>query len=357
MAPEESGLESTRARWSTILSALTGGADLDGELTEWAMSEVMSGRAGEARLGGLLVGLRAKGETVAEVAGLVRAMRAHARQVAVDRPVLDIVGTGGDLASTVNVSTMSAVVAAAAGAAVVKHGNRSSSSACGSADLLEELGVVIDLPAETVAPVLAEAGIAFCFAPVFHPAMRHASAVRKQLGVPTVFNLLGPLTNPAAPSAAAVGVADARVAPLVGGVFAERGVSALVFRGDDGLDELTVSDTSRVWSTHAGGAVRVEVLDPRELGIPRAAAGALRGGDPAHNAAVTREFLAGARGPVRDAVLLSAAAGLAVAAPDDRPVAERLADGLARAAAAVDDGRAAAVLDRWVTVTGKLAGG
>ncbi|MEJ2857708.1 MULTISPECIES: anthranilate phosphoribosyltransferase [unclassified Saccharothrix] len=370
MTVRETAPDSIRTRWAEILSALTDGRDLTAADAEWAMGEVMRGAAGDARLGGLLVGLRAKGETVAELDGLVRAMDAHGVRVAVDGPVLDIVGTGGDGANTVNISTVSAIVAAAAGARVVKHGNRSASSACGSADLLEELGVVIDLPPAAVPRVLAGTGIAFCFAPVFHPAMRHASAARRQLGVPTLFNVLGPLTNPASPEASAVGVADARMAPVVAGVLARRGRSALVFRGDDGLDELTVTTTSRVWTVH-DGTVREEVFDPRGLGIGFAAPDSLRGGGPAHNARITREVLSGRTGPVRDAILLSAAAGLAAtdlaaadlaaagldAAPGATPIAERLAVGLERAAHAIDSGAAAALLDRWVAVTTGLAEG
>jgi anthranilate phosphoribosyltransferase len=342
-----------RQRWAGILTALTAGTELPGADAEWAMSEIMRGTAGETMVAALLVGLRAKGETVAELDGLVRGMTLHAVTVEVDGPVLDIVGTGGDQASTVNVSTMSAIVAAAAGARVVKHGNRAASSRCGSADLLEALGVVIDLPATTVPQVLDEVGIAFCFAPVCHPAMRHAAPVRRALGIPTAFNLLGPLTNPASPSAVAVGVADERAAPLVAGVLARRGTEALVFRGDDGLDELTVTTTSRVWSVHEG-RIREDTLDPRDVGIPLAEPGSLRGGDAAHNAAVTRRFLAGETGPVRDAVLLSAAAGLAAADPSDAPLPTRLASGLERAANAVDRGHAQALAHRWAAVTTKL---
>lgn len=354
MTGQATASDTTRKRWADILSALTDRRDVSGVDTEWAMGEVMRGVVDDARLAGLLVGLRSKGETVAELDGLVRAMDEHAVRVRADGPLLDIVGTGGDMARTVNISTVSAIVAAAAGARVVKHGNRSASSACGSADLLEELGVVIDLPPETVPWVLSEAGIAFCFAPVFHPAMRHASAVRRRLGVPTAFNVLGPLTNPAVPDASAVGVADARMAPVVAGVLARRNRSALVFRGDDGLDELTVTTTSRVWTVH-GGTVRPEVFDPKDLGIPAASADSLRGGSPAHNAEVTRRVLAGDRGPVRDAILLSAAAGLAAAAPDTAPVTERLGAAMVRAAGAVDSGDAAELLDRWIRVTVKLS--
>ncbi|MBT2405500.1 anthranilate phosphoribosyltransferase [Streptomyces sp. ISL-87] len=335
-----------------MLDALLDRRNLSARETEWAMDQVMSGEAGPVRLAGLMTALRAKGETAQEVEGLVRGMRRHAVPLAVPGPALDIVGTGGDGSHSVNVSTMSAVVAAGAGARVVKHGNRSASSACGSADVLEELGVCLDLPAAEVAEVAEETGITFAFAPLFHPAMRHAAGPRRELGVRTVFNALGPLTNPADPAAQAVGVADARLAPLIAEVLARRGVSALVFRGDDGMDELTVTTTSTVWSV-AGSAVTAEVFDPRDIGISYAPAAALRGGDRVYNARVAREVLAGARGPVRDAVLLSAAAGLAALTPDGRPVAERLADGVALAAEAVDSGAAAAVLERWAAVTAK----
>ncbi|MFE0171818.1 anthranilate phosphoribosyltransferase [Streptomyces sp. NPDC059002] len=341
--------------WAELLDALLGGRDLSARETSWAMDQVMSGDAGAVRLAGLLIALRAKGEVAEEIEGLVDAMLGHAVRITVPGPTLDIVGTGGDGSRSVNVSTMSAVVAAGAGARVVKHGNRSASSACGSADVLEELGVALRLAPEEVAGVAEEVGITFCFAPLFHPAMRHAAGPRRELGVRTVFNVLGPLVNPAAPTAAAIGVADARLAPLLARVLGRRGTDGFVFRGDDGLDELSVHTTSTVWSV-SDGRVRQEVLDPRELGIALAPADALRGGDRAYNARVCHEVLAGARGPVRDAVLLSAAAGLAALEPaGGRTVAARLAVGLERAAESVDSGAAAAVLDRWVSVTGKRA--
>ncbi|MER7702083.1 anthranilate phosphoribosyltransferase [Kitasatospora sp. NPDC097605] len=335
-----------RPTWPQLIGALLEGRDLSAEEASWAMDEVMSGNAGAARVAAFAVGLRIKGETVAELEGLVRAMYRHAVPLDVPGPALDIVGTGGDGSDSVNVSTMSALVAAGAGARVVKHGNRSASSACGSADVLEELGVGLDLPVARVAELAEEVGITFCFAPAFHPALRHASVPRRELGVRTVFNLLGPLANPARPAAQAVGVADRRAAPLLAGVLARRGVSALVFRGDDGMDELTVTTTSTIWSV-AGGEVRTETFDPRDLGIAPASPEDLRGGDRVHNAAVARAVLDGAPGPVREAVLLSAAAGLAALAPSERPVAERLAAGYARAAEAVDTGAAAGVLKRW----------
>ncbi|ELS53312.1 anthranilate phosphoribosyltransferase [Streptomyces viridochromogenes] len=351
--------------WPALLTSLLDGRALAAESTAWAMDQVMRGQAAPAQLAGLLVALRAKGETPEEVLGLVRSMHAHAVRVDIPGPALDIVGTGGDGSDSVNISTMAAIVAAGAGARVVKHGNRSASSACGSADVLEELGVPLHLAPEAVAQLATEVGITFCFAPVFHPAVRHAAPVRRELGVRTIFNCLGPLTNPAAPTALAVGVADPALAPVVARTLALRGVSALVFRGDDGMDELTVTTTSRVWSVHEGG-VREESFDPRDVGIPFAPARALRGGGPRHNADVVRAVLAGERGAVRDAVLLSAAAGLAAleastastasGQPVTGTVTERIAAGLARAARAVDSGAAADVLHRWVAVAGKLSG-
>jgi anthranilate phosphoribosyltransferase len=341
--------------WPALLSALLAREDLTAEQAAWAMGEVMDGSATPAQVAGFAVALRAKGETAAEVSGLVATMLDRANPCPVDGPVVDTCGTGGDRSHTVNVSTMAAFVVAGAGLRVVKHGNRAASSTCGSADLLEELGVRIDLPPEAVARCAAEAGVAFCFAPVFHPAFRHTAVPRRELGVPTVFNFLGPLTNPSRPGFQAVGVADVRMAPVMAGVLAARGASALVFRGDDGLDELTPYTTSRVWVV-SSGTVAEEVCDPAALGIAAPPADALRGGDAAFNAAVARSFLGGAGGPVRDAVLLNAAAALAAASPSDEPLAERLRRGLARAAESVDSGAAAAALERWVATSRALAG-
>ncbi|WP_298322797.1 anthranilate phosphoribosyltransferase [Haloactinopolyspora sp.] len=333
--------------WPAVLGALIQGEDLSAEATAWAMNDIMSGQATGAQIAGFAVGLRAKGETVDEIDGMVRAMYEHATPFHVSGRALDIVGTGGDRARTVNISTMAAVVAAGAGARVVKHGNRAASSACGAADLLEELGVRLDLEPRRVAEIADEVGITFCFAPAFHPSLRHTGATRRELGVPTPFNFLGPLANPARPSHQAVGVADARMAGILAGVLAGRGVSGVVFRGDDGLDELTTTTTSRVWVIR-GGDVTEERFDPGDVGIAPAPPEALRGGDAPFNAEVARRFFAGERGPVRDAVLLNAAAGLAAYDDSGAELAERIADGLRRAAEAVDSGAAAAVLRRWV---------
>ena len=342
--------------WRDLTARLLAGEDLAAEETAWAMGEVMAGAAPAVPLAGLLVALRAKGESVAELTGLADAMLEAAVPLAVPGRCLDVVGTGGDLASTVNLSTMAAVVAAGAGERVVKHGNRAASSACGTADVLEELGVRLDVPPARVGEIAAEVGITFCFAPVFHPSMRHAAPVRRELGVPTAFNLLGPLTNPAQPAASAIGVADARMAPLVAGVLAARGRDALVVRGGDGLDELTTTAASVVWWVRRdvereGWAVHEVVLDAADLGLARARPQDLRGGGPRENAAVVRDVLAGRRGPVRDAVVLNAAAALVAAEGGGGDLHERMVGGLQRAAASVDSGAAADVLDRWVVAS------
>jgi anthranilate phosphoribosyltransferase len=351
--------------WPEVLTRLLHHEELPADAAAWAMGQVMAGDATPVQVAAFAVALRAKGETAEEMTGLVAAMLAQARRIEVPGPVVDVVGTGGDRSHSVNISTMAALVVAGAGGRVVKHGNRAASSSCGSADVLEELGVVLTLSPEQVAQVGREVGITFCFAQVFHPAMRHAATARKEIGVPTAFNFLGPLTNPAQPQAQAVGCADERMAPVMAEVFARRGVSALVFRGDDGLDELTVSTTSSVWVV-SDGAVRRETLDPAEIGLGRSPLAALRGGDRAHNAAVVRAVLSGEeRGPVRDAVLLNAAAALVALdavepggrtdASGANALAPRLRAALARAAQAVDSGAAADVLDRWVSATGSLA--
>ena len=251
---------------------------------------------------------------------------------------------------SVNISTMAAIVAAGAGARVVKHGNRSASSQAGSADVLEALGIRLDLPPDRVALMAEQVGITFCFAAAFHPALRHAAVPRRELGIATTFNILGPLANPVKPAAQAIGCADARMAPVMAGVLARRGVDAWVFRGDDGLDELTTTTTSQAWLVH-DGIVTPSVVDPAALGIAPARPEDLRGGDVHHNADVVRRTLAGESGPVRDAVLLNAAAALAVYDTPTLSVEEALPDALRRATAAVDSGAAASLLDRWVAAS------
>ncbi|MGQ0846057.1 MAG: anthranilate phosphoribosyltransferase [Sporichthyaceae bacterium] len=341
--------------WPALLGALLRREDLAAEDTAWAMDQIMAGDATPAQIAGFAVALRAKGETVPEFEGLVRAMLERATLIDVPGPIVDIVGTGGDQAHTVNISTMATIVVAATGARVVKHGNRAASSSCGTADVLEELGVVLDLPADAVVEVALQAGVTFCFAPMFHPALRHAGAPRRELGIPTMFNFLGPLANPARPGFQAVGVADRRMAPIMAGVLAVRGVTALVFRGDDGLDELSTAATSSYWEVR-GGTVVEGTLEPLELGVPRSAPEALRGGDAKVNAAVVRDLVAGKPGPVRDAVLLNAGAALATFDASGAPLPDRIRAGVETAAAAVDSGAAAAKLDLWIETSRRLRG-
>ncbi|WP_115789168.1 anthranilate phosphoribosyltransferase [Arthrobacter silvisoli] len=334
--------------WPGLIAALIRKQDLSLENTAWAMNTIMSGEATPAQIAGFLVALRSKGETVEEVTGLVEAMLANANPVSIPGEKLDIVGTGGDQLNTVNISTMAALVAAGAGARVVKHGNRAASSSSGSADVLEALGVRLDLPIDRVARNAEEAGITFCFAQVFHPSFRHTAVARKELGIPTAFNFLGPMTNPAHVQASAVGVANASMAPLVAGVLARRGSRGLVFRGEDGLDELTTTGPSTVWEIRDRG-VREQRFSPLELGIPASTIDELKGGDAKANAAVVREVLHGKPGAVRDAVLLNAAAGLvAFAETAEGSLLERMDAAYKRASESIDSGAAAKVLETWI---------
>lgn len=336
--------------WPDVLTSLLRREDLTADDTAWAMDRIMNGEASDVQIAGFAVALRAKGETVEEVTGLVRTMYAHANLIEVPGPKVDIVGTGGDRARTVNISTMSAIVVAGTGARVVKHGNRAASSASGASDVLEQLGVNLELTPARVAEVAEEAGITFCFAVKFHPALRHVAPARAGLGIATTFNFLGPLTNPARVGAQATGVADARMAPIMAGVLAERGVSALVFRGDDGLDELTTTATSQVWRVRDGKVTRV-AFDPRDVGIDLVPVEALRGADAAYNAQVARRLLTGEKGAVRDAVLLNSAAALVALEQRDAPLEEQIAAGIERAAESIDSGAARDVLARWVAAT------
>jgi anthranilate phosphoribosyltransferase len=337
--------ESPEMLWPRVLSALASGESLSSDEAAAAMRTVMEGNATPGQIGGFLMALRTKGETVDELDGFASAALEFARPVRSDEPLLDTCGTGGDRAGTFNISTVSALVAAAAGVRVAKHGNRAASSHCGSADLLEALGVKIDLDPEGVERCLVEAGIAFMFAPVFHPAAAHAGPVRRELRVPTVFNFLGPLTNPARPVAQVVGVSDPRMLPLVAQVLARRSATAMVFRGEDGLDELTTAALSTVRETR-DGQVRERMLDPSDLGLAKATAEDLRGGDVETNVAIARSILRGETGPRRDVVLLNAAAALDVAGAVDS-----LEKGIARAGEAIDGGSAVGLLDRWVAAS------
>jgi anthranilate phosphoribosyltransferase len=322
------------------------------------MDQIMTGAATPAQIAGFGVSMKMKRPTPGEVTELADTMLKHARRVPTDvigNDTVDVVGTGGDGANTVNLSTMAAIVVAAAGVPVIKHGNRAASSLSGGADTLEALGVRIDLGPDDVARSVAEVGIGFAFAPQFHPSYRHAGVVRREIGVPTVFNLLGPLTNPASPRAGLIGCAFGDLAEVMAGVFAARRCSVLVVHGDDGLDELTTTTTSTIWRVQAGTIDRL-TFDPAGFGFPRAQLSELLGGDAASNAAEARAVFGGTTGPVRDAVILNAA-GAMVAHAGLTSSAEWLPSwesGLARAAQAIDSGAAEQLLVRWVQFTQKL---
>ncbi|MFT3900361.1 MAG: anthranilate phosphoribosyltransferase [Gordonia sp. (in: high G+C Gram-positive bacteria)] len=350
--------EQPEPTWPFILGEVSENRDLTAEQARWAMNEIMADAATSAQIAAFGLAVKMKGATPVELNGLAEAMLDRATRVQIDRDAVDIVGTGGDRSHTVNISTMTSIVVAAAGVPVVKHGNRASSSKSGGADVLEALGVAISLGPDEVARCVDEVGIGFCFAPVFHPAFRFTGPPRKELGVPTVFNVLGPLTNPAQPRAGLIGCAFVDLAPVLAQAFADRGASVLVVRGDDGLDELTTTSTSTVWQV-VGGTVTKHHLDPQgDLGLARVELSALQGGDAEANAAVARELFAGKAGPVRDAVLLNAGAAL-VAATQEAPMSrtelvQALTAAVGRAAEAIDSGAAADVLARWAEFSKSL---
>ncbi|GAB2557367.1 anthranilate phosphoribosyltransferase [Nocardia heshunensis] len=343
--------------WREVLGILTDGNDLSLDEAAWAMNEIFTDNATSAQIAAFGVALKMKGPTPTELNGLAGGMLAHARRVPHEGAAVDIVGTGGDKSGSVNISTMSSIVVAASGIPVIKHGNRAASSKSGGADVLEALGVKIALGPESVAECVRQTGIGFCFAPVFHPSLRYASQARGEIGIPTVFNILGPLTNPAQPSSGLIGCAFPDLVRVIAGVFKERGASALVVRGNDGLDEITTADTTDVWVV-AGGRSHETTIDPTKLGIERVDPVALRGGDAEMNAVIARNMFAGDPGPVRDAVLLNSAAALVAfeLRPEDvdGDLHTKLGVALQRVAATVDSGAASNLLDRWVTVSNKL---
>lgn len=336
-----------------LLTTLLEHEDLSRDDITWAMNAIMSGEVDSAVIAGFLVALRSKGESVSEVVALVDVMRERGITLDVAGRPVDIVGTGGDQLNTVNISTMAAIVTAGAGQLVVKHGNRSASSQSGSADVLEELGVRLDLSPGHVAKVAEEVGITFCFAQTFHPSMKHAAGARRQLAIPTVFNILGPLSNPAGAKALAIGVGLPKRAELIAHVIAARGDAGLVMRGRDGLDELSVCDASDVWWIHQEKVVH-HVIRPEEFGLTPAKIDDLRGGDPHVNATVVHHVLAGEKGPVRDAVQLNAAAGLLAAATERGEVSdfsEAFYRAFEKAGEAIDNGKSASVLQEWIEAT------
>jgi anthranilate phosphoribosyltransferase len=340
--------------WDSAFSLLNDGLDLDPELVQWCMNEILSGTADIETIKNFLMALKNKGENAEEVGALVAQMYQHCAPISIDQRAVDTVGTGGDGAHTINISTTAAIIAAAAGAKVVKHGNRAASSKSGSADLLENLGINISLDGKGVEKTFQELGIGFCFAPIFHPAMRFAAPARKELGTPTVFNILGPLSNPAKPRAAAIGVANDRMHLLMAEVLSAKGVEGFVFRGDDGLDEITLATTTSVL-TIGNDEITSDLLDPLDFGISRAPISDLVGGDGSENASITQAIFNGEKGAPRDAVVLNAAA--AIAAYDgkfDLNLHDRIALGVEKAVAAIDSGSASELVRNWAALSQKL---
>ena len=341
--------------WARHLTTLDSGLDLLTPDVQWCMREILDGRAEIERIKEFLLALKNKGETAEEVGALIAQMLEHAAPITISERAVDTVGTGGDGAHTINISTTAAIIAAAAGAKVIKHGNRAASSKSGSADLLEALGVCITLDGKGVEKSFAQLGIGFCFAPVFHPAMRFAAPARKELGVPTVFNILGPLANPAKPQAAAIGVANERMHLVMAQVLGDRGVDGFVFRGDDGLDEITLATTTSVL-TIGQGEIRSDLIDALDFSIDRAPISALAGGDANENARITTAIFAGERGAPRDAVVLNAAA--AIAAYDGQfelSLHDRMSHGVEKAIKAIDSGAASILLAKWAQLSQSLS--
>jgi anthranilate phosphoribosyltransferase len=340
--------------WDENIAIIDSGLDLEVDRVQWCMNEILNGTADNSTIKRFLVALQNKGESPEEVGALVAQMYQHCAPISINERAVDTVGTGGDGAHTINISTTSAIIAAAAGAKVIKHGNRAASSKSGSADLLENLGININLNGQAVEESFATLGIGFCFAPLFHPAMKHAAVARKELGVPTVFNILGPLANPARPQAAAIGVANERMHLVMAQVLAIRGVDGFVFRGDDGLDEITLATTTSVLSIGTE-EVTSGLIDPSEFGISTAPISALVGGDGAENARITNSIFAGEKGAHRDACVLNAAA--AIAAYEGRTelsLHDRIASGVEAANTAIDSGAAQDLVNRWAALTQKL---
>jgi anthranilate phosphoribosyltransferase len=343
-----------QSRWDSHISDLQVGLDLEPEVVQWCMNEILTGNADIEIIKSFLLALKAKGETSEEVGALVAQMYQHCAPINIAERAVDTVGTGGDGAHTINISTTAAIIAAAAGVKVVKHGNRAASSKSGSADLLEALGININLDGAGVEKSFNELGIGFCFAPVFHPAMRFAAPARKELGTSTVFNILGPMANPAKPQAAAIGVANERMHLVMAQVLAERGVDGFVFRGDDGLDEITLATTTSVL-TIGSGEISSDLIDPLDFNIQRAPISALVGGDSTENARITTAIFAGQMGAPRDAVVLNAAAAIAAyEARFDLNLHDRMSRGIARAIEAIDSGASTRLVAQWGEFTQQL---
>jgi len=348
-------MSSTPVSWSALTQKLASGLDLERDEIQAVMRQILEGQSDIEDVKSFLLALKEKGETPDEVGALIEVMYAHAAPISITERAVDTVGTGGDGAHTINISTTAAVIAAAAGARVVKHGNRAVSSKSGASDFLEALGVVPGLDGAGVERTVRELGIGFCFAPVFHPAMRFAAPARKELGVPTVFNILGPLANPAKPKAAAIGVANERMHLVMAQVLAEKGCDGFVFRGDDGLDEITLATTTSVLSI-GRGEIKSDRIDAKDFGMANSPIEAIVGGDAAENARISRAIFAGERGAPRDAVLLNAAAAIAAFDGElESDIKVRLTTGLDRAIKAVDTGAARDLLEKWAALTQEIS--
>ena len=341
--------------WKHISDQLESKIDLSTEEVYWAMGQILEGKATSDDIKSYLTKLTAKGESASEISAMIDQMYSFAMPINVPDRAVDIVGTGGDGFNTINISTTAAIVTTAAGARVVKHGNRAASSMAGSADFLEALGININISGEGVAEIVRQIGIGFCFAPKFHPALRFAAPARKELGVSTIFNILGPLANPAKPVAIAVGVAKEKFQPVMADVLAQRGCEGFVFRGDDGIDELSLSTTSTVYQIN-DGKYRVEKFDPSNLGIESAPLSALVGGDAAHNVKIAKEIFSGKESAAKDAVILNAAAAIAAFKADfNLSVEQQFANGVVLARKAIESGAATDLVGSWAKLSHEIA--
>ena len=340
--------------WDLIFNSLSAAEDLSSEQITWAMGQILEGKASKDQIKQFLLGLKAKGESAKEVQALVSQMYSYCAPINIAERAVDTVGTGGDGANTINISTTAAIITNAAGARVVKHGNRAASSKSGAADLLEALGIKIDLTGSEVEQTVHKIGIGFCFAPIFHSSMKYAAAARKELGTPTIFNILGPLANPAKAIACAIGVARAELLPLMSQVLLEQGKEGFVFRGDDGLDEVSLSTTTQVIQINDGKLTQSE-FNPADLGITSSSVSDLLGGDAKYNADMTMKIFSGLKGPMRDAVTLNAAFAIAAFKADfDLPLQTQIANGFVLANKAIDSGAALSVVKKWGELTNEI---
>ena len=340
--------------WDLIFNSLSAAEDLSSDQITWAMGQILEGKASNDQIKQFLLGLKAKGESAKEVQALVSQMYSYCAPINIAERAVDTVGTGGDGANTINISTTAAIITNAAGARVVKHGNRAASSKSGAADLLEALGIKIDLTGSEVEQTVPKIGIGFCFAPIFHSSMKHAAAARKELGTPTIFNILGPLANPAKAIACAIGVARAELLPLMSQVLLEQGKEGFVFRGDDGLDEVSLSTTTQVVQINDGKLTQSE-FNPADLGITSSSVSDLLGADAKYNADMTMKIFTGVKGPMRDAVTLNAAFAIAAFKADfNLPLQTQIANGFVLANKAIDSGAALSVVKKWGELTNEI---